>query len=184
MTTRAEELTVFLISFDFGYLSNLINCMKIWVFQVFKFQIVKSVFLLDWLHLIKNYVFVFRELGVKFIVIWIQLTLHFSQFLASVEDTAPAWSQSLGALSFRREIAQRQLLTPTSARQEHFLLLRAGLLPSNRPVLLPVFLSLPWRHWLGNETLVLRSFCYWLSALILQVHRGKKFSKTYLHLSS
>ena len=183
MATWAEELAVFLISFDFSYLSDLINCMKIWVFEVFQFQIVKSVFLLNWLHLIEDNVFVFCKLCVQFIIIAIQLTLHFPQFLASGEDAAPARSKSLGALSLGREIAQRQLLTATSARQQQFFLLSAGLLASNRPVLLPVFLSLLGWHWLGNQTLVL-SLGHWLGALILQIHWREKFSETNLHLGS
>jgi len=183
MATWAEELAVFLISFDFSYLSDLINCMKIWVFEVFQFQIVKSVFLLNRLHLIEDNVFVFCKLSVQFIVITIKLTLHFPQLLASGEDTAPAGSKCLCALSLRGEIAQRQLLTATSASQQQFFLLRAGLLASNRPVLLPVFLSLLGRYWLGNQSLVL-SLGHWLGALILKIHWREKFSETNLHLCS
>ena len=102
MATWAEELAVFLVTFDFCYLSDLIDCMKIGVFQVFKFEIVKSVFLLDGLHLIKDYIFVFRELGVEFIIICIELTLHFPQLLAGIENTTPAGSQRLGAFPFGR----------------------------------------------------------------------------------
>ena len=88
----------------------------------------------------------FCKLGVQFIIVAIKLALHFFQFLASVEDAASTRSECLGALSLRGEVAQRQLLTATSARQQQFFLLRAWLLPSDRPVLLPVFLSLLWWH--------------------------------------
>jgi len=54
VVTWTEELAVFLISFNFGYLSDLIDGMKVGVFQVFKFEIVESVLFLDGLHLIKN----------------------------------------------------------------------------------------------------------------------------------
>ena len=69
MVTRTEELAIFLISFDFCYLSDLIDCMKVRVFQVFKFEVVESVLFLDRLHLIENYIFVFRELGVELVII-------------------------------------------------------------------------------------------------------------------
>jgi len=92
MVTRTEELAIFSISFDFCYLSDLIDCMKVWVFQVFKFQVVESGLFLDRLHLIESYIFVFRELGVELVIIWIELILHFPQLLASIENTTPAWS--------------------------------------------------------------------------------------------
>ena len=69
MVTRTEVLAIFLISFDFCYLSDLIDSMKVRVFQVFKFQVVESVLFLDRLHLIENYIFVFRELGVELVII-------------------------------------------------------------------------------------------------------------------
>lgn len=49
-----EELTVFLIGFNFGYLSYLVYCVKVWVFQVFKFKVIKSVLFLNGLHLFEN----------------------------------------------------------------------------------------------------------------------------------
>ena len=167
MATWTEELAVFLICFNFRYLSDLIDCMEIWVFQVFKFEIVKSVFLLDGLHLIEDYIFVFRELGVELIIICIELTLHFPQLLASIENTTPTRSQSLGTFPFRREITQRQLLTSTSARPKQFFLFRARLLLSNRPVLLLGFLSFLRRHRFWNHTLILKLGLCLLNTLIL-----------------
>jgi len=54
VVTRAEELTIFLIGFNFGYLSDLVDSMKVRVFEVFKFEIVESVLFLDRLHLVEN----------------------------------------------------------------------------------------------------------------------------------